>query len=160
MIVLFPCLEVIKLELILRLKINRSDWLFADTCPHAANRCTLSLRLYSSFITSKAGYTYLYINQSRTIYIPGRVAPSVTCLAADACLTADAGVASSIPAWSYTFLEIDHEIISTVILLPSTMHSRRGVVSYKRKYVHELLVICLFKLAKEKVWLGKLIVPP
>ena len=29
-------------------------------------------------------------------------------------------------------------------------HSWRVVVSYKRKYVHELLVICLFKLAQEK----------
>ena len=35
-----------------------------------------------------------------------------------------------IPAWSYTFVEIDHEIISTTILLPST-DSRRVVVSYK-----------------------------
>ena len=51
--------------------------------------------------------------------IPGRVAQSVTCLATDACLTADLGVASSIPARSHTFVEIDHEIISTVILLPS-----------------------------------------
>ena len=30
--------------------------------------------------------------------VPGRVAQSVTCLATDACLTADPGVASSIPA--------------------------------------------------------------
>ena len=50
---------------------------------------------------------------------PDRVAQSVTCLATDACLTADPGVASSIPARSHTFVEIDHEIISTVILLPS-----------------------------------------
>ena len=50
---------------------------------------------------------------------PGRVAQSVTCLATDACLTADPGVASSIPVRSHTFVEIDHEIISTVILLPS-----------------------------------------
>ena len=35
------------------------------------------------------------------------------------CLTADPGVASSIPAWSYTFMEIDHEMISTVIRLSS-----------------------------------------
>ena len=27
------------------------------------------------------------------------------------------------------------------------------VVSYKRKYAHEVLVNCLFKLAQEKVWL-------
>ena len=69
------------------------------------------------------------------------------CLATDASLTADPGVASSIPARSHTFVEIDHEIISTV-------------VSYKRKYVHEVLVNCLFKLAQEKVWLGELTVPP
>ena len=52
--------------------------------------------------------------------IPGPIAQSVTCLATDASLTADPGVASLIPARLYTFLEIDHEIISTVILLPST----------------------------------------
>ena len=46
-------------------------------------------------------------------------AQSVTCLATDASLTADPGVASLIPAWSHTFVEIDHEIISTVTLLPS-----------------------------------------
>ena len=37
---------------------------------------------------------------------PGRVAQSVTCPATDASLTADPGVASSIPAWSHTFVEI------------------------------------------------------
>ena len=34
-------LKVIKLEYSLRLKIKRSDWLLADTCPQAANHCTL-----------------------------------------------------------------------------------------------------------------------
>ena len=38
----------------------------------------------------------------------------------DGNLDADPGVASSIPARSHTFVETDHEIISTVILLPST----------------------------------------
>ena len=33
------------------------------------------------------------------------------------------------------------------------------VVSYKRKYVHKLLVNRLFKPAQEKVWLGELTVP-
>ena len=55
--------------------------------------------------------------------LPGRIAQSVTCLATDACLTADPGVASSIPARSYTFVEIDHEIISTVILPLPLIHS-------------------------------------
>ena len=49
---------------------------------------------------------------------PGREAQSATCLATDASLTADPGVASSIPARSHTFVEIDYEIISMVILLP------------------------------------------
>ena len=51
--------------------------------------------------------------------IPGRVAQSVTCLATCAKLTADPGVVSSITVRSHTFVEIDHEIISMVILLPS-----------------------------------------
>ena len=88
--------------------------------------------------------------------IPGREAQSVMCLATDVCLTAIPGVASSIPARSHTFVEIDHEMISTVILPLPLIHSRRVVVSYKRKYVHELLVIRLFKPAQEKVWLGEL----
>ena len=86
-------------------------------------------------------------------YQPGRVAQSVTCLAIDASLTADPGVASSIPARSHTFVEIYRERISTVILLPSAEsfnHSRRVFVSYKRKYVHEVMVNCLFKVAQEK----------
>ena len=91
---------------------------------------------------------------------PGCVAQSVMCLTTDAYLTADAGVASSILVWSHTFVEIDHEMISTVILLPPLIHSRRVVVSYKRKYVHELLVNGLFKPAQEKVWSGEVTVPP
>ena len=75
------------------------------------------------------------------------------------CLTADPGVASSIPVRSHSFVEIDHEMISTVILLLPLIHSRRVVVSYKRKFVHELLVNRLFKPAQEKVWLGELTVP-
>ena len=57
---------------------------------------------------------------------------------------------SSIPARSHTFVEIDHEIISSAILLPSA-DSRRVVVSYKRKYVHEVLVNRLVKLAPGKI---------
>ena len=87
--------------------------------------------------------------------IPGRVAQSVTCLATDASLTADPGVASSIPARSHTFVEIDHEIISTVILLPSAESFKKGCCQLQAK----VLVNCLFKLAQEKVWLGQLTVP-
>ena len=55
-----------------------------------------------------------------------RVAQSVTCLATDASLAADSGVASSLPARSHTFVEIDHEIISTVILLPFAESFKKG----------------------------------
>ena len=41
-------------------------------------------------------------------------------------------------------------IISTVILLLPLIYSRRVVVSYKRKYVHKLLVNRLLKPAQEK----------
>ena len=41
--------------------------------------------------------------------ILGCVVHSVTCLATDANLTADPGVANSISARSNTFVEIDHE---------------------------------------------------
>ena len=40
-------------------------------------------------------------------------------LATDASLPAEPGVANLIPAQSHTFVEIDYEIVSTVILLPS-----------------------------------------
>ena len=71
------------------------------------------------------------------IIVLGHVSQSVTCLTAT-CLATDQGVASSIPARSHTFEEIDHEIISTTILL-SSADLRMVVVSYKRKYVHEEL---------------------
>ena len=66
-------------------------------------------------------------------HIPGRVAQLVTCLATDACLTADPGVASLIPARSHTFVEIDHEIISMVILLPSADSFEKGCCQLQAK---------------------------
>ena len=63
---------------------------------------------------------------SHSLGMPGRVAQSVTCLATDASLTADPGVSSLIPVRSHTFVEIDYEIISTVILLPSADSFKKG----------------------------------
>ena len=65
--------------------------------------------------------------------VPGRVAQSVMCLATDGRLTADPRVASSIPARSHTFVEIDHEIISTVILLPSAESFNKGCCQLQAK---------------------------
>ena len=70
--------------------------------------------------------------------IPSPVAQSV----AKSKPPADPGVASSIPVWHHTQVEIDHEIISTVILLP-LIHE--GLVSV----MHEILVNRLVKPAKK-----------
>ena len=86
----------------------------------------------------------------RSIFLPGRVALSVTCLVTDVKLTAVPGVVSSIPAWSHTFVEIDHEIISTVILLPSPESFVKGCCQLQAKVCARLLVNCLFKRAQEK----------
>ena len=61
------------------------------------------------------------------------LAQSVSCLATDACLTADPGVASSIPVRSHTFVEIDHEMISTFILLPSADLFKKGCCQLQAK---------------------------
>ena len=63
----------------------------------------------------------------------GRVVQLVMCLATDASLTADPGVKSLIPARSNTFMEIDHEIISTVILLPSAESFKKDCCQFQPK---------------------------
>ena len=75
----------------------------------------------------------MQVGQNPSTGSPGRVAQSATCLATDACLTADPGVASSIPARSHTFVEINHEIISTVILLPSADSFKKGCCQLQAK---------------------------
>ena len=67
------------------------------------------------------------------IPVPGRLAQSVTCLATDESLTADPRVGISILAWSHTFVEIDYEIISTVILLPSTESFKKDCCQLQTK---------------------------
>ena len=57
----------------------------------------------------------------------------VTCLATDAILTADTGVASLIPARSHTFVEIDYEIISNVIFLPSAESFKKDCCQLQAK---------------------------
>ena len=73
------------------------------------------------------------VERQQPWHLPGGVDQSVTCLATDASLTADPGVASSIPARSHTFVEIDHEIISTVILLPSAESFKKGCCQLQAK---------------------------
>ena len=89
-------------------------------------------------------------------------AKSITCLATDASLTADPGVTSLLPPRFHTFVDIDHEIISTVILLPSAESFKKGCCQLQAKVCAQStgMVNCLFKLAQEKVWLGELTIPP
>ena len=67
--------------------------------------------------------------------------------------SADPWVVSLILARSYTLVEFAHEIIPGHSP-PSAVS--KIVVSYKRNYVHKVLVIRSVKLAQEKVWLGEL----
>ena len=66
-------------------------------------------------------------------YLPGGIAQFVTCLAADASLTADPGVVRLIQAWPHTFVEFDYEIISRVILLPSAESFKKDCCQLQAK---------------------------
>ena len=63
----------------------------------------------------------------------GHVAQLVTCLTTDVSLTADQGAASLISVWSHSFVEIDHEIISLVIFLPSAESFKKGCCKLQAK---------------------------
>ena len=76
---------------------------------------------------------FLFAWYVTNVIIPGHVVQSVTFLATDASLTANPGVASSIPARSHTFVAIDHENISTVILLPSAESFKKGCCQLQAK---------------------------
>ena len=79
---------------------------------------------------------HVYIDRLENNYnlqSPGHIAQSVTCLATDASLTADPGIVSLIPARSHTFIEIDHKLISTVILLPSAESFKKGCCQLQAK---------------------------
>ena len=64
-----------------------------------------------------------------------KITQLITFLATDACLTADKGVGSSIPAQYHTFVEIDHEISSTVILVPSADSFKKGCCQLHRPVI-------------------------
>ena len=89
--------------------------------------------------------------------IPSHVAQSVTCLATDACLTAIPGVASLIPARSHTLVEFDHEMISTVILLPTADSFKKGCCQLQAKVCAR--ITGYVQACPGKVWLGEVTVP-
>ena len=65
--------------------------------------------------------------------ISNNVVYRVTFLATDANLTTDPRVACLILPRSHTFVEIDYEIFSTVILLPSTESFKKGCCQLQAK---------------------------
>ena len=83
-----------------------------------------------SIVLSKNHFSF---KNAPTSIILGGVGQSITCLATDAYLTADTGVASSILAWSHTFVEIDNVIISMVILIPSAESLKKGCCQLQAK---------------------------
>ena len=91
------------------------------------SKCMTSGYHHGRLITSWPESAYLICR------IQERVAQSVMCLVTDASLTADPGAASLILARSHTFVEIDHEIISTVILLPSPESFKKGCCQLQGK---------------------------
>ena len=90
-----------------------------------------TLKVYGKIASVARGFMFGW--RIHALSLPGRVAQSVTCLATDASLTADQGVASLIPARSHTFVEIDREIISTVNLLPSAESFKKGCCQLQAK---------------------------
>ena len=83
-------------------------------------------------------------------YNLGHVVQSVMCLALDASLAADPGLTNSIPAWSHTFVEIDYEIISTVILRPSAESFKKYCCQLQAKICARSTDNCFLTLAQEK----------
>ena len=86
-----------------------------------------------SFISFFAYWKYEIVRFPQVKRRPRHVAQSVMCLATDGYLTADQGVAIRIPARSHTFVEIEHEIISLAILLPSTESFKKGCCQLQAK---------------------------
>ena len=82
----------------------------------------------------------------KSYFVPGRVAQSVTCLATDASLTADPGVASSIPAQSHIFY--GHSPPFRWIIQEGLLS-----VTSKSMYTKYWLTACS-SLPRKKVWLG------
>ena len=68
-----------------------------------------------------------------------------------ASLIADPGVVCLIPARPHTFVEIDHEIFSTVILLLAPI--QEGLLSVTSESMHTEYWLSL-SLPSKKVWLG------
>ena len=66
-------------------------------------------------------------------FLLGCVAQSLMCPTTHGRLTADSGIVSLIPVRSHTLVQINHEIISMVILLPSADLFKKGCCQLQAK---------------------------
>ena len=115
--------------------IRKHKQIFEKYCGH----CSLInlfafIWIYYFHVFSFHSFVTIFLQKCLNAFdLPGLVAQSVTCLATDASLTADPGVTSSILVRSHTLLEIDHNIISMVILLPSAESFKLGCCQLQAK---------------------------
>ena len=112
--------------------------IYFDSNTQKINHRKDSFRFYkdSAILNKMFKFPINLILTETQFYVPftiGHVAQSVTCLTADACQTANQEVSSSISVWSHTFMEIDNEIISTVILLTSAESRKKGCCQLQAK---------------------------
>ena len=107
--------------------------------------------------STTADFYHYWTNSNDYNRRPGRVAQSVTCLAADTCLIADPGIDPG----PVLYFRGDWSWNNFYGLSPPFRWFKKGCCQLQAKvcYVHEELVNCLVKLAKKKVWLGELTVP-
>ena len=98
-----------------------------------AKKAAVSDEWRNKDVEERLSYSLIKVGSLTSALSQGRLVQLVTCLATDACLTADPGVTSSILARSHTFMKIHHEIISTVILLPSADSFKKGCCQLQAK---------------------------
>ena len=135
------------------LAVFKSCRTFWQLSSNHSERFKFSLELTYSLLTPKACSPLSYIKVIKYFIMPS-IEPVFTCsinpvntgpssavanvsgnriAKTDASLTADPGVASSIPARSHTFVVIDHGICSTIILLPSAESFKKGCCQLQAK---------------------------
>ena len=97
------------------------------------------------------------VSKGKTLNTGQHIAQSVTCLATDVCLTSDPGVTSSIRV-PY-FHEIDHDIISMGITLPSSESFKKGCCQLQAEVCARSNGKMLVQACPVKMCLGELAVP-
>ena len=96
-------------------------------------RASMWENLSSEFVNNKGTDQPAHTRRLISAFVIHFLESIISKLAIEASLTADLGVASSIPTRFHIFVEIDHEIISTVILLPPAESFKKGCCQLQAK---------------------------